>query len=159
MSGNKADPGEVSVKGNSNSVEEDFLSLEEPERKHTAHDAVEDDNEDEDFISLTPANEEEEEDDEEGDSNNDGSDADDSGNKMESNRNGGLPPWMQHQVDYRRVNPLVALHNEIVAFCRLMEPREEEMKTREDLVEKFTALIKSVFPNCEVDVFGSQATG
>eukprot|EP00536_Pseudo-nitzschia_multiseries_P002269 jgi/Psemu1/294768/fgenesh1_pm.30_\ len=66
---------------------------------------------------------------------------------------------MENYVDHRRVNPLVALHNEIVAFCRLMEPRREEMKTREDLLEKFSNLAKSTFRNCKVEVFGSQATG
>jgi non-canonical poly(A) RNA polymerase PAPD5/7 len=73
-----------------------------------------------------------------------------------------LPPWMDSYVDYRRVNHLVALHNEIVSFCRLMEPRPEEMKQRQDLVDRFTALAKSTFSNeedCQVDVFGSQATG
>ena len=73
-----------------------------------------------------------------------------------------LPPWMDSYVDYRRVNHLVALHNEIVSFCRLMEPRPEEMKQRQDLVDRFTALAKSTFSteeDCKVDVFGSQATG
>lgn len=70
-----------------------------------------------------------------------------------------LPPWMNHYVDYRRVNYLVALHNEIVAFCKLMEPREEEMKQRRDLVDRFTTLVKSTFEGCQVEVFGSQATG
>ncbi|KAL3939488.1 MAG: hypothetical protein SGBAC_005794 [Bacillariaceae sp.] len=70
-----------------------------------------------------------------------------------------LPPWMKESVDYRRTNHLVALHNEIVEFCRLMEPREEEMKLRNELVDRFTKLAKTVFPKSEVQLFGSQATG
>ena len=70
-----------------------------------------------------------------------------------------LPPWMDGRVDYRRINPMVAFHNEIVSFCRLMEPKPKEMKTREELTASFTALAKSVFPDCKVEVFGSQATG
>jgi non-canonical poly(A) RNA polymerase PAPD5/7 len=74
-------------------------------------------------------------------------------------RSGDLPPWMHQYTDYRRVNSLVALHNEIVGFCKLMEPRPEELKEREQLVQKFTELVHSVFGECQVDVFGSQVTG
>lgn len=72
-----------------------------------------------------------------------------------------LPPWMDDFVNYRQVNPLVALHNEIFGFCKLMEPRKEEMKERQELVDRFTALAHSVFEveGCQVQVFGSQATG
>lgn len=70
-----------------------------------------------------------------------------------------LPPWMESCVDHRCINPLVAFHNEIVAFCRLMEPREEEMKTRKELVASFTTLAELTFRDCKVEVFGSQATG
>mmetsp|Transcript_31592 Transcript_31592/g.36294 ORF Transcript_31592/g.36294 Transcript_31592/m.36294 type:complete len:475 (+) Transcript_31592:47-1471(+) len=70
-----------------------------------------------------------------------------------------LPPWMESYVDHRCINPLVAFHNEIVSFCRLMEPREEEMKTRKELVASFTTLAELTFRDCKVEVFGSQATG
>jgi len=33
-----------------------------------------------------------------------------------------LPPWMDEYTDFRRVPPLVALHNEIVGFESLMKP-------------------------------------
>ena len=36
-----------------------------------------------------------------------------------------LPPWMDQHTDFRRVPPLVALHNEIVGFCKLMSPMPE----------------------------------
>ena len=36
-----------------------------------------------------------------------------------------LPPWMDNYTDFRRVSPLVALHNEIVGFCDLMSPMPE----------------------------------
>ena len=70
-----------------------------------------------------------------------------------------LPPWMKERVDYRRINPLVAFHNEIVSFCRLMEPRIEEMDMRKELVARFTDLVNSTFRECKIEVFGSQATG
>ena len=36
-----------------------------------------------------------------------------------------LPPWMDQPTNFRRVPPLVALHNEIVGFCKLMAPMPE----------------------------------
>lgn len=70
-----------------------------------------------------------------------------------------LPPWMEKRADNHQTAPLVALHNEIVSFCRLMEPRKEEIETRKDLVKRFTDLAKATFPDCKVEVFGSQQTG
>jgi non-canonical poly(A) RNA polymerase PAPD5/7 len=70
-----------------------------------------------------------------------------------------LPPWMKQRVDYRNINHLVALHNEVVGFCKLMEPHEDEMKERRELVDRFTKLVQATFDKCQVDVFGSQATG
>jgi non-canonical poly(A) RNA polymerase PAPD5/7 len=36
---------------------------------------------------------------------------------------------------------------------------EDEMKERRELVDRFTKLVQATFDNCQVDVFGSQATG
>jgi non-canonical poly(A) RNA polymerase PAPD5/7 len=97
-----------------------------------------------------------------------------------SQQRGQLPPWMDrphppfvtdysfHHLNSRTaaagsttINPLIALHNEIVAFCKLMEPRPEEMKQRKEVVDRFTTLVESVFgrDTCKVEVFGSQLTG
>ena len=121
---------------------------------------------DEDFLSLAQvgADADDENDDDEGDQ----TAAD--GSLMSSNNNNDQiqslpPPWNTvHNTgsnnNYnRRINPLISLHNEIVGFCKLMEPHPEEMKEREALVEKFTQLAHSVFGKCQVDVFGSQVTG
>jgi non-canonical poly(A) RNA polymerase PAPD5/7 len=70
----------------------------------------------------------------------------------------GFPPWMD-KVHGRNVPPLIALHNEIVGFYRLMEPLEEEIKQRNQLVERFESLIKKAFEGATIKVFGSQATG
>ena len=76
---------------------------------------------------------------------------------------GSLPPWMTNapRQGPRRVNPLVALHNEIVDFCEVMSPLPEEIKERESLVERFKKVAFSEFGDnkCKVEVFGSQATG
>jgi len=80
-----------------------------------------------------------------------------------------LPPWMddrlawqQNLCNNRRPAPLVSLHNEIVEFAKLMEPRREEIHQREELVRKVTQLAERAFggrDRCTVKVFGSQATG
>lgn len=136
--------------------EEEFISL-----VHVKKDKQEQTNktfDGEDFISLVLVDDGEEE---------EGNRDEGSGTYSTTGTNGkrsfdkhkSLPPWMENYVDYRLVNPLVALHNEILWFCKLMEPRQEEMRTREELVAKFTALAQSTFRDCKVDVFGSQATG
>ncbi len=119
---------------------------------------------DEDFISLMPSKDNEEEEEEEAkDDENDGSNDKQQARSQQLSQNfdrsNGLPPWMDDYVDHRRVTPMVALHNEIVGFTKLMEPRPDEMKMRNDLVKKFTALAESIFQNCKVEVFGSQVTG
>lgn len=80
-----------------------------------------------------------------------------------------LPPWMDERLAWqqnlrnnRRPAPLVSLHNEIVEFAKLMEPRQDEIRQREELVRKVTRLAEQIFggrERCTVKVFGSQATG
>lgn len=80
-----------------------------------------------------------------------------------------LPPWMDERLAWqqnlrnnRRPAPLVSLHNEIVEFAKLMEPRQDEIRQREELVRKVTRLAEQTFggrERCTVKVFGSQATG
>jgi non-canonical poly(A) RNA polymerase PAPD5/7 len=75
-----------------------------------------------------------------------------------------LPPWMDkpHSDKYHRNVPrLVALHDEMVSFATLMAPQPDELKLRQDLVEKVTKLVQEIFQGreCSVHVFGSQATG
>lgn len=145
----------AATEGATKGEEEDFLSL-EPARdnqKQKSKDAFDG----EDFISFLPSDDDENEEAE--------TDSNDASQKTSQHQSRtfdtrtSLPPWMDSYVDHRRTNPLVALHNEIVGFCRLMEPRDDEMKTRNELVAKFTALAESVFDNCKVEIFGSQATG
>lgn len=81
-----------------------------------------------------------------------------------------LPPWMDapHEPWYgemrrgRFVPPLILLHNEIVNFTELMEPTQEELSERERLIELVKEVAYKAFggkDQCEVSVFGSQATG
>ena len=118
----------------------------------------------EDFVTL--GDDDDDEDDDENNNNEDNEHDNEDDNNEDSTqqhrRRDLLPPWMSQDVVHRGpqgTNHLVALHNEIVGFCTLMEPRPDEMKQREELVVRFTKLATKIFVDCEVQVFGSQATG
>lgn len=129
----------------------------EEELLSSSKDDAEDDLE-EDFVTLEGVGDDD--DDDEDDDGNSQSEENDQAFGAVYDRQRDLPPWMTTQhVNHERSNLLVALHNEIVGFCKLMEPHPEEMKERDDLVQRFTVLAKKVFKDCQVDVFGSQATG
>lgn len=70
-----------------------------------------------------------------------------------------LPPWMDTM--HTPATPrLVALHNEMVRFVKLMEPTREEIQLRETLIANVRKLVDSAFQNqATMEVFGSQATG
>ena len=78
-----------------------------------------------------------------------------------------LPPWMDERLAWqqnlrnnRRPAPLVSLHNEIVEFAKLMEPRQDEIRQREELVRKVTLLAERTLggrERCTVKVFGDCA--
>jgi DNA polymerase sigma len=69
-------------------------------------------------------------------------------------------PWLvqngsqshQHQShqgrgynNYHEPSQLIKLHNEIVSFVKLMEPTNEELKVRDQMVERVTDLAKRTF--------------
>jgi non-canonical poly(A) RNA polymerase PAPD5/7 len=71
-----------------------------------------------------------------------------------------LPPWMNHYIDVGVTHPLIALHNEIVGFARLMEPTREEMDEREELIGRIRRFVNRTFKGTVMmEVFGSQCTG
>ena len=60
-----------------------------------------------------------------------------------------LPPWMNgpmNRFDRYRVLPMVRLHNEVVGFVKLIEPRQNEIAQREDILSKFKELAMGTFP-------------
>jgi non-canonical poly(A) RNA polymerase PAPD5/7 len=73
-----------------------------------------------------------------------------------------LPPWMDEPHYYkfhRNVPKLVLLHDEIVSFAKLMEPRPEELENRQNFIKEVEKVVKSTFENSQVQIFGSSATG
>ncbi|KAJ8755076.1 hypothetical protein K2173_016705 [Erythroxylum novogranatense] len=56
-------------------------------------------------------------------------------------------------------SPMMQLHKEIVDFCDFLSPTPEEQASRNTAVEGVSDLIKYIWPNCKVEVFGSFRTG
>lgn len=64
-------------------------------------------------------------------------------------------PWMTSRTDVN--DPWVQLHNEMVEFYRLFGPTKEQNVIRKNFFLKVKKVIKKVFPNSVVKMFGSTA--
>jgi len=56
-------------------------------------------------------------------------------------------------------SPLLLLHHEITNFCHFLLPTSEEQAARTAAVARVSEVIKSIWPSCQVKVFGSFDTG
>lgn len=56
-------------------------------------------------------------------------------------------------------SPLLLLHHEITNFCHFLLPTSEEQTARTAAVARVSEVIKSIWPSCQVKVFGSFETG
>ncbi|XP_076889438.1 uncharacterized protein LOC143540200 [Bidens hawaiensis] len=56
-------------------------------------------------------------------------------------------------------SPMLQLHKEILDFCDFLSPTAEEQVSRNAAVEGVSDVIKYIWPNCKVEVFGSFKTG
>ncbi|CAL8297071.1 unnamed protein product [Lota lota] len=66
--------------------------------------------------------------------------------------------WMPWNT--RKYNPgLIGLHEEIVDFYNFMSPRPEEAAMRKEVVNRIEMVIKELWPNADVQIFGSFSTG
>eukprot|EP00854_Cymbomonas_tetramitiformis_P027269 gene27269-33581_t len=72
------------------------------------------------------------------------------------------PPWIP-EGGVRRLysvrSPLLRLHQEIIDFCRYMEPTDEEKMKRETAVKRVREVALGIWPKASVEIFGSYATG
>eukprot|EP00775_Hariotina_reticulata_P010713 gene10713-10869_t len=59
-------------------------------------------------------------------------------------------------VDY---SPLLKLHNEVVAFTKMLEPTPEEVDSRSKSMSTVREVVNSIWPSAQVVVFGSYETG
>ncbi|XP_066255404.1 terminal nucleotidyltransferase 4B-like isoform X1 [Euwallacea similis] len=66
-------------------------------------------------------------------------------------------PWRQDKYPYAR--GIIGLHEEIEHFYNYMNPTEAEHKVRAEVVSRIEEIIKSKWPEAQVEVFGSYRTG
>ncbi|KAK1416762.1 hypothetical protein QVD17_25878 [Tagetes erecta] len=65
--------------------------------------------------------------------------------------------WFRANCRFK--SPMLQLHKEILDFCDFLSPTAEEQVLRSTAVESVSAVIKYIWPNCKVEVFGSFKTG
>ncbi|KAG2590717.1 terminal nucleotidyltransferase 4B-like [Panicum virgatum] len=56
-------------------------------------------------------------------------------------------------------SPMLQLHKEILDFCDFISPSTEEQSSRTAAVQAVSDVIKHIWPQCKVEVFGSFRTG
>ncbi|XP_074290449.1 uncharacterized protein LOC141617163 [Silene latifolia] len=61
--------------------------------------------------------------------------------------------------DCRFKSPMLQLHKEILDFCDFLSPTPEEGRSRNSAIQRVSDVIKYIWPNCRVEVFGSYRTG
>ncbi|TVU35597.1 hypothetical protein EJB05_17495, partial [Eragrostis curvula] len=56
-------------------------------------------------------------------------------------------------------SPMLQLHKEILDFCDFISPSAEEQSSRTAAVQAVSDVVKHIWPQCKVEVFGSFRTG
>ena len=67
-------------------------------------------------------------------------------------------PWLAMQYVDKRVAPLVRFHNEMLSFVEYITPTVLEYKTRDVVLSELTRIVKDLWPEAQVTIFGSQLT-
>ncbi|KAL5021958.1 hypothetical protein ScPMuIL_001113 [Solemya velum] len=70
---------------------------------------------------------------------------------------GGLTPWKPKKKIY--TPSIVGLHEEIKDFYEYMSPTPEEASMRTEVVQRIQSVIKVIWPEADVQIFGSFRTG
>ncbi|GMH24954.1 hypothetical protein Nepgr_026797 [Nepenthes gracilis] len=65
--------------------------------------------------------------------------------------------WFRGNCGFK--SPMLQLHKEILDFCDFLSPTPEEQAVRKAAIECVFDVIKYIWPNCWVEVFGSFKTG
>ncbi|KAK6157395.1 hypothetical protein DH2020_011643 [Rehmannia glutinosa] len=63
------------------------------------------------------------------------------------------------RANSRFKSPMLRLHKEIVDFCDFLSPTPEERESRNAAIDSVFDVVKYIWPNAEVEVFGSFKTG
>jgi non-canonical poly(A) RNA polymerase PAPD5/7 len=70
----------------------------------------------------------------------------------EGRKPGFKPPWLPRLCRFG--SPLLRLHNEVVAFCRMLEPTAEEVESRSRSMRTVREVVHSIWPQVSVAVVG-----
>ncbi|KAL3652553.1 hypothetical protein CASFOL_002234 [Castilleja foliolosa] len=65
--------------------------------------------------------------------------------------------WFRANCRFK--SPMLRLHKEILDFCDFLSPTPEEQESRNAAIASVADVIKYIWPNAEVEVFGSFKTG
>ncbi|XP_077251341.1 nucleotidyltransferase family protein [Tasmannia lanceolata] len=65
--------------------------------------------------------------------------------------------WFRPNARFK--SPMLQLHKEILDFCDFISPTQDEKASRAAAVQRVFEVIKYIWPNCRVEVFGSFKTG
>ncbi|PON81852.1 nucleotidyl transferase [Trema orientale] len=65
--------------------------------------------------------------------------------------------WFRGNSKFK--SPMLQLHKEIVDFCDFLSPTPDEQDSRNTAIQRVSDVIKYIWPNCVVEVFGSFRTG
>lgn len=83
--------------------------------------------------------------------------------ELEPEPEDGTPPWLigPDAIDAVRYtgDRNMALHYEILEFTRFMSPTAEESANREQCAATVENIVKALWPQCRIELFGSYATG
>ncbi len=72
-------------------------------------------------------------------------------------------PELYDKVPWKKclniTSPTLRLHEEIKNFCSCLEPTQEEAKARSDALNRIEEIVKALWPESRLELFGSFATG
>lgn len=68
-----------------------------------------------------------------------------------------LPPWFEARCHIE--NPILRLHEELIDFAGFMQHTDEEVEARQKWVQTIGDTCRSLWPDCQVRIFGSFFTG
>lgn len=75
-----------------------------------------------------------------------------------ADHSGKTAPWVTKEV-LELEDPLMQLHEELINFHTLMQPNQDELLKIEDVLNRLRGVVKSLWPDSTVKVFGSYETG
>lgn len=67
-----------------------------------------------------------------------------------------IPPWISD--NYSNTHFIDRLHMELLDFCQFVSPTKQEHEIRLNLIERIKDIVKNLWPNASIHIFGSMKT-